>query len=450
MAKPFKLCRILTLAFCLVAIGAMAPMEEPDAVWGDDPKHVVEVLSFQKCERYSSGFWDYLWGILSGRKFKYCNCIPVDLGDLTDFSEIITHIGDFFKSLPSGFWKGEIDIGIKTKDPQVEGTQKKVWNKAWVEDAGARELVIQAQAMIKSIELARDTAYQSAYNASIAELKKVKYRDDYRKDPTPLYNMSWMPAGDYTGITPMAKEEARLDARWRELQHAHLKAMNSLGGKYSEVKSAMDMLYSELIKDDGEKDPTGNIKDLYDKLMKVIDSFKKILDIKGQGWAAITEIPKLISEMTDLMNALKKELDIGGFGFSKRMVLYQLLDALLDDVVKNFWVWTYAVLDKNPTYPLGLIKDSIVPVLQDMMWLLFIVAPEKGQTKMFQVVTAMAEHNAGLIEMNEYSLSLFQDMRSWSQQAKNAKKEAIKSNISTIGHEAASTKDSGKDHKIGF
>ena len=59
MAKLFKLCRILTLAFCLVAIGAMAPMEEPDAVWGGDPDRVIEVFRTGKCESYSGGWGDF-------------------------------------------------------------------------------------------------------------------------------------------------------------------------------------------------------------------------------------------------------------------------------------------------------------------------------------------------------------------------------------------------------
>ncbi len=451
MKKPFKLLQILCLALCLVAVGALAPMEEPEAVWGDDdPKQVVEVFRTGNCKRYSSGFWDYWKGIITGRKFEYCSCIPVDIGELGNWSDILSNLGTIFKSIPGGFWSGEIDLAIKTKDPQLENTMKKVWAKHWIEDGGARMLVIQAEAMIKSIQIARSAALRGAYDSNTEELKKAGYRFDYRQNPSALDKLAWMPAGDYTGITPMSDEETRLNNRWRVLHFQHLKAMKAIGDKYDNLRNDMASLYSELINDDGEKDPFGNVRELYNKVSELIENFKKALNVKESGLAGITQIPSLISGVTDVMNSLKDALNLGSFGFNKRMVLYQLLDALLDDVIKNWQMWLYAVLDKNPTYPLGLIKDSITPVMKDMMMLLFIVAPEKGQTKMLQLATAMADQQTELAELNDHAVAKFQDIKMWSDQAKNAKKAAIKSNVATIAHDAATVGNSGKSHKIGF
>ena len=367
MRRLFKLFKIAFLALCLVALGAMAPMEGPDAVWGeDDPKQVVEVFRTGKCNRYSDGFWSYWGGIISGRKFEYCPCVPMDLGELGNWSDIFSNLGTIFKSLPGGFWSGEIDLAIKTKDPHLENTMKKVWNKHWVEDAGSRELVIQAEAMIKSIQIARSTALLGTYNAILDTHKAYGiHTTDFRNRSWPKDLMGFLPT-EYKGITPMNGEEDRINGYSRKYILGDLLAVKKGGEHYQSVQNAMDALYNELIKDDEEKDPFGKVTELYNKISKVIEDFKKVLNIKESGWKAITSIPTLISGVTDAMSSLKDALNIGSFGFSKRMMLYQVLDALLDDVVKNLWVWTYAVLDKNPTYPLTLIKDSITPVLKDL------------------------------------------------------------------------------------
>lgn len=452
MRRLCKFLKIAALALYLVALGALSPMEDPDAVWGDDdPKQVVEVFRMGKCKRYSTGFWDYWKGIITGRKFEYCPCIPMDLGELTDFSQILSNLGTIFKSLPGGFWGGEIDLAIKTKDPHLENTMKKVWNKHWVEDAGARELNIQAEAMIKSIQVARSTAFLDEFNAILDTHKAYGiHTTDYRGKSWPTDLIGMLPK-DYTGIRSMKDEEDRINQSARYYIQGDLLALKKGSDHYSSVKNAMDALYNELIKDDGEKDPFGNITDLYNKLTKLIDNFKKTLNIKESGWSAITNIPQLISGITDVMNSLTDALKLGSFGFSKRMVLYQILDALLDDVVKNWKMWLAAILDGNPTYPIKHeVVDAISPVMKDMMQLLFIVAPEKGQTKMLQIAMALVDHQAGLSELNEYILSSFQDRKMWLDQAKNSKKAAIQSNMSTIGHEAATVKGNGKSHKIGF
>ena len=449
MRKLFRFLKIAALALCLVVLGAMSPMTEPGVVWGDDdPKQVVEVFRTGKCKRYSDGFWDYWGGIITGRKFEYCPCIPMDLGELTDFSQILSNLGTIFKSLPGGFWKGEIDLAIKTKDPHLEDTMKKVWNKHWVQDAGARELVIQAEAMVKSIQIARSAAFLGTFNAILNTHQKYGvHGNDFRKKPLPKDVLSYLQV-TYTGITPMNKEEDRINAYLRRDSAANILGAGKGSEHYDSLLNALDALYNELINDDGEKDPFGNITKLYNDLMKLIDNFKKVLDIKGGGW---TQIPALISGITTVMNDLKKALEIGGFGFNKRMVLYQVLDALLDDVVKNWKVWTAAVLDKNPTYPIKHeIVDGIKPVLQDLLKLLFVVAPEKGQTKMLQLATAMADQQSALTELNEYAILSFHDRKMVLDQAKNSKKAAIQSNVTTIAHDAANVGNSGKSHKIGF
>ena len=449
MRKLFRFLKIAALALCLVVLGAMSPMTEPGVVWGDDdPKQVVEVFRTGKCKRYSDGFWDYWGGIITGRKFEYCPCIPVDLGELGNWSDIFTNLGTIFKSLPGGFWKGEIDLAIKTKDPHLEDTMKKVWNKHWVQDAGARELVIQAEAMVKSIQIARSAAFLGTFNAILNTHQKYGvHGNDFRKKPLPKDVLSYLQV-TYTGITPMNKEEDRINAYLRRDSAANILGAGKGSEHYDSLLNALDALYNELINDDGEKDPFGNITKLYNDLMKLIDNFKKVLDIKGGGW---TQIPALISGITTVMNDLKKALEIGGFGFNKRMVLYQVLDALLDDVVKNWKVWTAAVLDKNPTYPIKHeIVDGIKPVLQDLLKLLFVVAPEKGQTKMLQLATAMADQQSALTELNEYAILSFHDRKMVLDQAKNSKKAAIQSNVTTIAHDAANVGNSGKSHKIGF
>ncbi|MBQ9528458.1 MAG: hypothetical protein IJR68_12710 [Fretibacterium sp.] len=449
MRKLFRFLKIAALALCLVVLGAMSPMTEPGVVWGDDdPKQVVEVFRTGKCKRYSDGFWDYWGGIITGRKFEYCPCIPMDLGELTDFSQILSNLGTIFKSLPGGFWKGEIDLAIKTKDPHLEDTMKKVWNKHWVQDAGARELVIQAEAMVKSIQIARSAAFLGTFNAILNTHQKYGvHGNDFRKKPLPKDVLSYLQV-TYTGITPMNKEEDRINAYLRRDSAANILGAGKGSEHYDSLLNALDALYNELINDDGEKDPFGNITKLYNDLMKLIDNFRKVLDIKGGGW---TQIPALISGITTVMNDLKKALEIGGFGFNKRMVLYQVLDALLDDVVKNWKVWTAAVLDKNPTYPIKHeIVDGIKPVLQDLLKLLFVVAPEKGQTKMLQLATAMADQQSALTELNEYAILSFHDRKMVLDQAKNSKKAAIQSNVTTIAHDAANVGNSGKSHKIGF
>ena len=449
MRKLFRFLKIAALALCLVVLGAMSPMTEPGVVWGDDdPKQVVEVFRTGKCKRYSDGFWDYWGGIITGRKFEYCPCIPVDLGELGNWSDIFTNLGTIFKSLPGGFWKGEIDLAIKTKDPHLEDTMKKVWNKHWVQDAGARELVIQAEAMVKSIQIARSAAFLGTFNAILNTHQKYGvHGNDFRKKPLPKDVLSYLQV-TYTGITPMNKEEDRINAYLRRDSAANILGAGKGSEHYDSLLNALDALYNELINDDGEKDPFGNITKLYNDLMKLIDNFKKVLDIKGGGW---TQIPALISGITTVMNDLKKALEIGGIGFNKRMVLYQVLDALLDDVVKNWKVWTAAVLDKNPTYPIKHeIVDGIKPVLQDLLKLLFVVAPEKGQTKMLQLATAMADQQSALTELNEYAILSFHDRKMVLDQAKNSKKAAIQSNVTTIAHDAANVGNSGKSHKIGF
>jgi hypothetical protein len=451
MRRLFKLFKIALLALCLVALGALSPMPGTNPTWGDDnPSQVVEVFRTGKCKRYSDGFFDYWWGIITGRKFEYCPCIPMDLGELGDWSEIFSNLGTIFASLPGGFWKGEIDLAIKTKDPHLEAKQQDVWKKEWVQDAGSRELVIQAEAMVKSIEIARSAALLNEFNAILGvHASRGIHSTNFRNRSWPKDLIKFLPA-TYTGITPMNGEEVRIDAYAKKYITADLLALKKGGDHYSSVQSAIDALYNELLKDDEEKDPFGNIAELYNKITKLIDSFKKALNVKESGWKAITSIPTLISGVTDAMNSLKDALNIGGFGFSKRMMLYQVLDAMLDDVVKNVKVWVAAVLDKNPTYPLGLVKDSIMPVMKDMMLLLFIIPPEKGQTKMLQLATDMTDQQAGLSELNEYILSSFQDRKMFLDQAKNSKKAAVKSNITTIGHDAATVGNSGKSHKIGF
>ncbi len=452
MRRLCKFLRVTALALCLIVLGAMSPMEEPTAVWGDDdPKQVVEVFRTKKCKRYSDGFWDYWWGIITGRKFEYCPCIPMDLGELGEWSEIFSNLGTIFKSLPSGFWKGEIDLAIKTKDPHLEDMQKKVWNKHWVEDAGSRELVIQAEAMVKSIQIARSAALAGTYEAILKKHQEYGvHSTDFRKRPLPADILSYLPA-TYTGITPMNGEEDRINSYLRKHSLANVLAAGKAGEHYTSMLDAMNALYNEMIKDDGEKDPLGNVRELFNKISKVIEDFKKVLNVKKSGWSAITSIPTLISGVTDVMNSLKDALNLGGFGFSKRMMLYQVLEAMLDDVVKNWKVWTAAVLDKNPTYPIQHeIVDGIMPVMKDLMMLLFIVPPEKGQTKMLQLATAMTDQQAALTELNEYAILSFHDRKMVLDQAKNSKNAAIQSNITTIGHEAANTKDTGKSHKIGF
>ena len=451
MRRLFKLFKIALLALCLVAVGAMSPMEEPEAVWGeDDPKQVVEVFRTGKCKRYSSGFWDYWGGIITGRKFEYCPCIPMDLGELGNWSEIFSNLGTIFKSLPGGFWKGEIDLAIKTKDPHLENTMKKVWNKHWVEDAGSRELTIQAEAMIKSIAIARSTALENTYKAIANEHHKSFYNTDYRTKGLPSSIVNHI-SSSYTGITPMNAEEDRFNNYVRKDMTINILAAGKGAEQYDSVKSAMDALYNELIKDDGEKDPFGKVTELYNKISKVIEDFKKVLNIKESGWKSITSIPTLISGVTDAMNSLKDALNIGGFGFNKRMMLYQVLDAMLDDVIKNWKVWTAAVLDKNPTYPIKHeIVDGITPVMKDLMMLLFIVSPEKGQTKMLQLATAMTDQQAALTELNEYAILTFHDRKMVLDQVKTAKKAAIQSNITTIARDAANVGNSGKSHTIGF
>ena len=455
MRRLFRFFKIAILALCLVAVGAMSPMEEPEAVWGeDDPPHVIEVFRTGDCNSYSGGWWDFIKKVITGKwkdiNFKYCPCVPMDLGELTDFSKILTNLWTIVTSIPGGFWSGEWDIGIKTKGPQLEKTMIEVWGKNWEQDAMAREMVIQAEAMIKSIEAARDSVFLNEFNA-ILDVHKSRgiHTTNFRGRSWPKDLMGFLQA-TYTGITPMNGEEDRINAYSRKYILGDLLATRKGSDYYNGVQSAIDALYNELIKDDGEKDPLGNVKALYDKVSSLIESFKKVMDIKKSGWKAITEIPKLISGITEVMDSLKKALDIGGFGFNKRMVLYQILDALLDDVVKNYWMWFYAVLDKNPTYPLGLLKDSIMPVMKDMMFLLFIIPPEKGQTKMLQLATAMADQQAGLTELSEYLLSSFQDRKMVLDQAKNSKKAAIKSNVTTIAHDAANVKNTGKSHKVGF
>ena len=451
MTRPSRVLRTFALAFCLIALGALSPMSGPEPTWGDDnPSQVVEVFRTGKCKRYSDGFWDYWGGIITGRKFEYCPCIPMDLGELGNWSEIFSNLGTIFKSLPSGFWKGEIDLAIKTKDPHLEGRQQDVWKKEWVQDAGARELVIQAEAMIKSIEVARSSALLTHFNGILgAHTSRGIHSTNFRNRSWPQDLMRFLQPM-YTGITPMNGEEDRINSYSKKYITADLLALKKGGDSYSSVQSAIDALYKELIDDDGEKDPFGNIVALYNKVMQLIESFKAVLNIRESGWKAITAIPTLISGVTDVMNSLTDALKLGSFGFNKRMVLYQILDALLDDVVKNWKVWTAAVLDKNPTYPLGLIKDSIMPVMKDMMALLFVIPPEKGQTKMLQLATAMADQQAGLTEVTEYILSSFQDRKGFLDQTKNSKKAAIKSNVTTIAHDAANVKNNGKSHKIGF
>ncbi|MCR5347060.1 MAG: hypothetical protein K6E38_04720 [Fretibacterium sp.] len=457
MQRLFKFTQILLLAFGLVAMGAMAPMEETDAVWGDDPKHVVEVFRTGKCNSYSGGWWDFIKKVFTGKwssiSFKYCPCIPMDLGELTDLSKVLTHIWDFVTSIPSGFWKGEWDIGIKTKDPQLEKTMKQVWEKSWEQDAMARELVIQAEAMIKSITIARSRVFGDAFEENMKRLRQGKgnmYSVNYYNQMNKLNNLMGRFPDAYTKLTPMEDEEKSFNSRFREIEEVSLLAMKAIGNNYDGVKDAINALYNELIKDDGEKDPLKNVDTLFKNITKVIESAQKILNDKSGGWAAVAEIPLLINGVTEVMNSLENALNIGGFGFNKRMMLYQVLNALMDDVVKNVLVWGAAVLDKNPTYPLTVVKDSVMPVLKDMMFLLFLVPPEKGQTKMLQLATAMADQQAGLTELNEHAFMKFQDVRMWAEQARKSKNMAIQKNMEIIGHEAATVQGQGKSHKIGF
>jgi hypothetical protein len=375
----------------------------------------------------------------------------VDIGELGNWSDILSNLGTIFKSIPGGFWSGEIDLAIKTKDPHLEDTMKKVWNKHWVQDAGARELVIQAEAMVKSIQIARSAALAGTYDAILAEhMKHGIHGTDYRKQPLPTDILSYLQV-NYTGITPMNAEEDRINGYLRKDSLGNVLAAGKGGEHYGSVLSALNALYDELIKDDGEKDPFGKVTELYNKLSKVVEDFKKALNIKESGLAGITQIPTLISGVTDVMKNLTDALKLGSFGFSKRMMLYQVLDAMLDDVVKNWKVWTAAVLDLNPTYPIKHeIIDGIMPVLKDLMMLLFIVPPEKGQTKEIQLATAMADQQAALTELNEYAILTFHDRKMVLDQAKNSKKAAIQSNITTIAHDAATVGNSGKSHKIGF
>lgn len=455
---PFKKpLSVIALALCLVALGALAPMEEPDAVWGaGDPRfpHVIEVLKLGSCKRYSSNAVDYVWGITKipfikkRRKFRYCTCIPMDVGDMLELNTYIENIGELMLSVPAGFFNGEIDWPFfKTSDPHLEKTQKKVWAKEWVQDAGARELRIQAKAMITSIDIDRSSVFADAFNQNSAPLSQLNKL------------MGEFPDA-YTTITPMDKEEDRINANLRRHSMANILAAGKGSAHYDNVLSALTALYNELIKDDGEKDPKDK---LYDDLMEEIQ--KNILAKldKKKGWKSLDDL-KL--DLNKAMNSVIKKL---GTNSRERMMLYQLFNALMDDVLENDWLNFYAVVDelkeevldsmvgaiwperfRHTAYPVSLTKDTIASVLEDMASLLFIVAPEKGQTKMLQLATAMADQQAGLTELNEHAFMKFQDMRMWSEQSRKSKNMAIQKNMELIGREAATVQGNGKSHKIGF
>lgn len=442
----------LCLASCFIMLGAASPM-----IGDDDPEAVLEVWRTKECNSYSGGIAGFFKKVITGKwkdiNFDYCPCIPLDLGEAASLQGVLNALWSFVKSIPSGFWSGKFDIGIRTKSPQLEKTQKELWQKMWIEDGGSRELNVEAEAMLKNITISYSQALLNAYNASLNELKKVGYTNNQRSNPSALEPFAWMPDRTYTGFTNMNAELDSLNQKWRQLHNGHLKAMKALAGNYSSVKNAMNTLYTEMLKDDDGKTAFAGLTNLYQKVMDVVDKFNNLTNQK-MSWdnifSIIGDAVKLAGAVKDVIEALNKDL-LGDAGFNKRMLIFQMLMALKDDVALSLQVWKAALLDKNPLYPLNTVKESFKPVLNDLLTLLFMLPNEKGQTKMLQLAIAMAQQQGGLHQLNEYSVSLFQDVRSWTRQADNAKKQAIRTNMVTVGSSAAK-KPSGteKSFKLGF
>ena len=147
----------------------------------DDPEAVLEVWRTKDCNSYSGGIAGFFKKVISGKwkdiNFDYCPCIPLDLGEAASLQGVLNALWSFVKSIPSGFWSGKFDIGIRTKSPQLEKTQKELWQKMWIEDGGSRELNVEAEAMLKNITISYSQALLNAYNASFEELKKIGYKN---------------------------------------------------------------------------------------------------------------------------------------------------------------------------------------------------------------------------------------------------------------------------------
>ena len=354
--KIFKILKILSFAVCLMIAGAFAP--QPEMLYGGDPDAIMEVFVTKECNSFSGGISGFISKVISGKwkkiNFDYCPCIPMDIGEASNFTDILNKAWSFITSIPAGFWKGEFDLGMQTKKPQLEDTQKKVWAEAWKADALTREMEIQEAAMLVNIALTRASVYIDAYNAAANQLGKVgMYNTDRDSDAFKRYLLKAntefpIEASEYNKVRPLKEVMDSYLNRWKEIHPASILAMHDGAAKYSNIKSAMDKIYNDLLDGDGGSDALGGVAELVNNVSDVIS---KIQSIKS-----FTDIAGIISSVTGVIDALKN-FKIGSLSYDKRMLFAQVVDALLDDVVKNWKMWVAAVLDKNPLYPLNLVKD---------------------------------------------------------------------------------------------
>ena len=447
--KIFKILKILSFAVCLMIAGAFAP--QPEMLYGGDPDAIMEVFVTKECNSFSGGISGFISKVISGKwkkiNFDYCPCIPMDIGEASNFTDILNKAWSFITSIPAGFWKGEFDLGMQTKKPQLEDTQKKVWAEAWKADALTREMEIQEAAMLVNIALTRASVYIDAYNAAANQLGKVgMYNTDRDSDAFKRYLLKAntefpIEASEYNKVRPLKEVMDSYLNRWKEIHPASILAMHDGAAKYSNIKSAMDKIYNDLLDGDGGSDALGGVAELVNNVSDVIS---KIQSIKS-----FTDIAGIISSVTGVIDALKN-FKIGSLSYDKRMLFAQVVDALLDDVVKNWKMWVAAVLDKNPLYPLNLVKDSFLSVVKDLALMLMIIPPTKGQTKELQLVMEMLDHQGSLIELNEMAVHKFIDLGTWGPQAGKTMKRWGKENVTRISHNATQYKQTGTSRKFGF
>ena len=449
-----KVLNIICLALCLIAVGAAAPSSYNAMLMdakAEDPDAIMEVFVTKQCNSFSGGISGFFKKVITGKwkkiNFDYCPCIPMDIGEASSFSDILSKAWTFIKSIPAGFWSGEFDLGMQTKKPQLEDTQKKVWAEAWKADALAREMEIQEAAMLVSISMARANVYISAYNADAAQMAKAgMYNGDRNSSAFKnlMNNLTMefpLEASDYNKIQPLSSVLQPYLNRWKEFHPYNIKAMHDAASYYGSMQNAMNSLYNELINDDGGSDALADIAELVNKVKDVIDKFKNI--------RSITDIQAIIDSVSGVIDLLKN-IKIGKLSFNSRMLFVQIVNALLDDIVKNWKMWVAAVLDKNPLYPLEVVKDSFIPVIKDLALLLMIIPPEKGQTKELQLVMAMLDQNSALVELNEREVHKYIDLGMWGPQVEKTVKRWGKENAVRISHNASQYKKNNKTRKLGF
>ena len=449
-AKKFKILKILSLAVCLIIAGAFSPSS--DVIYGDDdPDAIMEVFATKECNSFSGGIGGFIKKVIAGKwkkiNFDYCPCIPMDLGETSDFTDILKKAWTFVKSIPAGFWSGEFDLGMQTEKPQLENTQKEVWAEAWKADALTREMEIQEAAMLVSIALTRASVYIDAYNAAAAQLGKAgMYNTDRNSDSFKRYlpnATSEFPieASEYDKIRPLNEVMDSYLKRWKEIHPASILAMHDGAAQYNNIKTARDKLYNDLMDGDGGSDALSGVSDIINKVNEVIEKVK--------GIRSFSDIAGAISAVSGVIDALKN-FSIGSLSYDKRMMFAQVVDALLDDVVKNWKSWAAAVLDKSPLYPLNLVKDSFLPVVKDLALLLMIIPPTKGQTKELQLAMALLDQHSALIELNETAVHKIIDLGMWGPQADKTIRRWGKENVTRISHNAAQHKTNAAARKFGF